>query len=268
MAFPQVQQETTLMCISNEVPGGLMSNAVWQGVPLATLLEAAGPQARVVEVLLHAADGYTDTIPFAKALDPTTLLVYAMNGEPLPDRHGYPARLLVPGLYGEKSVKWITRVELVNQDVKGFYERQGWGPNFTIRPRARIDQPVGDLVIAAGSTSVPIKGVAFGGNRGVARVDVSLDDGQSWQLATLDSATSPLAWVFWSYAWSAPGPDTYIIVARATDGDGLLQTATVHGTAPEGATGYHRIMVQVRYTFDGHKLRICHAEPERSISRS
>ncbi|MBC8162495.1 MAG: molybdopterin-dependent oxidoreductase [Roseiflexaceae bacterium] len=246
MAFPQVRQETTLMCISNEVPGGLMSNAVWQGVPLATLIEAAGPQSGVVEVLLHAADGYTDTIPFAKALDRTTLLVYAMNGEPLPERHGYPARLLVPGLYGEKSVKWITHVELVDRDVQGFYERQGWGPNFTIRPRARIDQPAGNVVIAAGTASVPIKGVAFGGNRGVARVDVSLNDGQSWQPATLDDAPSLSAWVFWNYAWPSPEPGAYTIVARAVDGDGLEQTAAVQGTAPEGATGYHRITVQIK----------------------
>lgn len=242
-AMPAVQQETTLMCISNEVPGGLLSNAVWQGVPLATLIAAAGSNADVVDVALHAADNYIDTIPIAKAMNATTLVAYAMNGEPLSERHGYPVRLVVPGLYGEKSVKWLTRVELLNEDVKGFYEQQGWGPNFTIFPRARIDRPGGAVSLAQSST-VSVKGVAFGGDKGVSRVEVSFDDGGTWQVATLDYTSSPLTWVLWSYAWQ-PSPGAYTIVARATDGAGMLQTAAVRGTAPEGATGYHRIVVQV-----------------------
>ena len=126
------------MCISNGVGDALMSNAHWTGVPLKSLLEAAGPRSSAVEVLLRGADGYTDTIPLEKALDPTTLVVFQMNGEPLPRIHGFPVRLIVPGMYGEKNVKWVTGIEVVDHDAKGFYEQQGWGPDFVIPIRSRI----------------------------------------------------------------------------------------------------------------------------------
>ena len=129
------------MCISNGVGDALMSNARWTGVPLRTLLEAAGPRPGGVEALLRGADGYTDTIPLAKALDPATLVVFEMNGEPLPRIHGYPVRLIVPGMYGEKNVKWVTGIEVVDHDVQGFYEQQGWGPDFVIPIRSRFYEP-------------------------------------------------------------------------------------------------------------------------------
>ena len=129
------------MCISNRIGAGLMSNAVWQGVRLRDLLEASRPLPGAVEVFLNGADAYTDTFAFEKAMDPTTIVAFAMNGEPLPQRHGYPARVVVPGLYGEKNVKWVTRIEVVDYDAKGFYEQQGWGPNFVIPTRSDIFGP-------------------------------------------------------------------------------------------------------------------------------
>ncbi|MDQ6833427.1 MAG: molybdopterin-dependent oxidoreductase, partial [Chloroflexota bacterium] len=165
-ALAPVEQETTLMCISNGIGAGLMSNAKWKGVPMRTLLDAAGPHAGVVEVKLNGADGYTDTIPFDKAMDPTTLVVYEMNGEPIPQRHGYPVRVFVAGMYGEKNVKWVTGIELVDHPVKGFYAQQGWGPDFVVPTRSRIDVPGGGPPLPAGKPTT-IRGIAFGGNRGI-----------------------------------------------------------------------------------------------------
>lgn len=243
-ALPAVTQETTLTCISNGVGGGLMSNAVWKGVPLRNLLEVAGPKAGVVEVVLHGADGYTDTFALEKALEPTTLVVYEMNGEPLPERHGYPARVLVPGLYGEKNVKWVTRIELVDHDAKGFYEQQGWGPSFVVQTQSRFHGPDLSKPLLAG-VPIMLKGTAFAGNRGIAQVEISANGGQSWQVAKLDSPGPEQSWRLWSYAWLPPNAGEYKLLVRATDGAGALQTAQPRGIAPEGATGYHGITVRI-----------------------
>src|ERR1700736_3175105 len=140
-AFTTVEQETTLMCISNGLDAGLMSNAVWTGIALRDLLEPAAPLASAARARLSGVDNYTDTIAIEKALDPTTILTWQMNGEDLSDRHGYPLRAIVPGYFGEKHVKWLTPIDLVGPDAKGFYETQGWGPDFIVPTRSRIDVP-------------------------------------------------------------------------------------------------------------------------------
>ena len=246
MAMPSVTQETTLECISNEIGDGLMSNAFWRGVPMRLLLEPAGLRPGVKEVLLHAADGYTDTVALEKAMDPTTLVVYEMNGEPLPERHGYPARVIVPGLFGKNNVKWITRIELANVDVRGFYEQQGWGPSFVVPTTSRFDDPVhGQTLHVSEGTAVLLKGIAYAGARGVNGVEVSVDNAQTWHTAQLDYQGAPMAWVFWSYEWRPMQPGAYVLVVRATDGTGTLQTAMDRSFAPEGATGYHYMTVRV-----------------------
>src|SRR5918993_270034 len=141
MNLSVVEQESTLMCISDRIGAGLMSNAVWQGVRLRDLLDASRPLHGAFEVFLNGADAYTDSFAFDKAMNPSTIVAFAMNGEPLPPRHGYPARVVVPGLYGEKNVKWVTRIEVVDYDAKGFYEQQGWGPSFVIPTRSDIFGP-------------------------------------------------------------------------------------------------------------------------------
>src|SRR4051812_14308973 len=140
-SLPAVEQETTLMCISNGLDAGLMSNAKWKGVPMSALLNMATPLAGAAKIRLHGVDNYTDTFPLEKAMDPTTLVVYEMNGQTLPDRHGFPARVIVPGYFGEKHVKWITRIEVADESAVGFYEKQGWGPDFIVPTRPRFDQP-------------------------------------------------------------------------------------------------------------------------------
>src|SRR6266498_3147675 len=141
LGFEATEQETTLMCISNGLDAGLISNAVWKGIPLHDLLDQAVPFSSAARVRFHGVDNYTDTIPLEKAMEPTTLLSYEMNGVPLPHRHGYPLRVVVPAYFGEKHVKWLTRIELTESNAKAFYETQGWGPDFLIPTRSRIDVP-------------------------------------------------------------------------------------------------------------------------------
>ena len=247
-AMAATTQETTLRCISNQTGGGLMSNAAWKGVPLKSLIEAARPKGTVLEVILHGADNYTDTVAFEKAMNPTTLAAFEMNGEPLPFNHGYPVRVIVPGLYGEKNVKWVTRIELVERDAKGFYERQGWGPNFVVPTSSRFDQPDDRQkfkLAALGAAFVTLRGVAHGGDRGIARVEISPDDGRTWREANVEHAQSPSAWSLWSYDWNPNAPGEYKLIVRATDGAGALQTPDERGIVPEGSTGYHKITVNI-----------------------
>jgi DMSO/TMAO reductase YedYZ molybdopterin-dependent catalytic subunit len=244
VAMPAITQETTLMCISNAVGDGLMSNAIWEGVPLRALLEAAGPMPGVVEAKLYGADGYTETIPFQKAMEPTTLVVFRMNGEPIPARHGYPVRLIVPGMFGEKHVKWLTRIELIDYDGKGFYEQQGWGPNFVIPIHARFDAPRLERPLPV-KRPVQIKGIAFAGDKGIAKVEVSTDDGTTWNEAQLDYPGTMRSWALWSFGWTPAQPGEYHWLVRATDRSGTLQRAERRGIAPQGSSGYHRVTARV-----------------------
>lgn len=246
-SLPAVEQETTLMCISNGLDAGLMSNARWKGVPMKVLLAAASPLAGATKVRLHGVDNYTDTFPLEKAMEPTTLVVWEMNGQTLPDRHGFPARVIVPGYFGEKHVKWITRIEVADETAIGFYEKQGWGPDFIVPTRSRFDQPdnystIGSAVAANG---IPVRGVAFGGDRGISRVEISFDDGGTWQDAKLDYPGTKLTWALWSYDWRPPGPDNYALVVRATDGEGVVQELDEDRPFKSGTTGFHRITVYV-----------------------
>ncbi|MDQ6859990.1 MAG: molybdopterin-dependent oxidoreductase, partial [Verrucomicrobiota bacterium] len=242
-----VTQETTLMCISNGIGAGLMSNAVWKGVPMKTLLESAEPRTEARRVRLHGVDNYTDTIPLEVALNPTTLVVYEMNGEPLPQRHGFPARAIVPGYFGEKHVKWITRLELTDDNAKGFYEKQGWGPDFTVPTRSRIDQPYHESWIDASTAAngIGVRGVAFGGNHGISRVELSTDDGKTWADAKLDYPGTRLTWALWSFDWRPSAPGAYPLVVRAANGDGEAQTFNPERPFKSGPTGFHKIVVHV-----------------------
>jgi DMSO/TMAO reductase YedYZ molybdopterin-dependent catalytic subunit len=246
-AMASVTQETTLMCISNGIGAGLMSNAVWKGVPLRALLEPAKAHRNGRKVLLHGVDNYTDTFALEKAMNPTTLIVYEMNGEPLPDRHGAPARVLVPGLFGEKNVKWVTRIEVTDDDAQGFYEKQGWGPDFVIPTRSRFDDPDDNMHVelAKLTDGLPLKGVAFGGDRGISRVEVSADDGGHWQDAKLDYPGTELSWALWSLNWRPESAGEYRLVVRATNRRGELQAFDEKRPKNSGATGLHKITVRV-----------------------
>lgn len=243
-ALPATTQETTLMCISNYLGGGLMSNAVWTGLPLRDLLLAAGPRPGVTMLVLYGADGYTDTYSLDKALEPTTFVAYAMNGAPLPVQHGYPVRILTPGLFGEKSIKWVTRIELVDHDVKGFYEQQGWGPSFVIPIRSTFFTSDFQAQFRAAG-SIPVRGNAFAGNAGLAAVEVSDDGGASWQPARIDYPGTDVTWAFWSFDWRPVGPGDFTLIARATDRRGQRQIEAYRDTAPEGATGLPSVRIRL-----------------------
>ena len=246
-SLPAVEQETTLMCISNGLDAGLMSNAIWKGVRMNVLLSAASPLAGATKVRLHGVDNYTDTFPLEKAMDPTTLIVYEMNGEPLPDRHGFPARVIVPGYFGEKHVKWITRIEVADERAIGFYEKQGWGPDFIVPTRSRIDEPDNYSTIRSdvAANGIAVRGVAFGGDRGISRVEVSFDDGATWQEAKLDYPGTKLTWALWSFNWRPSGPGNYTLVVRATDGEDAVQELDEERPFKSGTTGFHKIAVYV-----------------------
>ena len=247
--FPAVEQETTLMCISNGLDAGLISNALWKGFPLRGLLEKAGPLSDAARVSLHGVDNYTDTISLEKAMDPTTLLAYEMNGVPLPHRHGYPLRVIVPGYFGEKHVKWLTCVEVTNAKAKGFYETQGWGPNFITPTRSRIDVPDYDSRFSISQLQQPIevKGMAYGGDRGISRVELSFDDEKSWRDAEIYYSGGNLAWSLWKAGdgWMPDAPGDYVLVVRATHGQGAVQKWEEDRGWFSGVTGFHKIVVHI-----------------------
>jgi DMSO/TMAO reductase YedYZ molybdopterin-dependent catalytic subunit len=248
-AILPVEQETTLMCISNGLDAGLMSNAVWKGTPMRDLLDAAAPLSNAAKVRLYGVDNYTDTFPLEKAMDATTLVAYEMNGQPLPHKHGYPARVIVPGYFGEKHVKWLTRIELTTNEAKGFYETQGWGPDFIVPTRSRIDLPDHNSQFSLGKLNQPIdiRGIGFGGDRGISRVELSFDDGKTWDDADIYYAGGDLAWSLWSVhdGWLPEDPGDYTIVVRATDGEGEVQEWEEDRSPFSGVTGFHKIVVHV-----------------------
>lgn len=243
-ALESESRAITLECISNEVGGHLISTAQWRGVSLKTLLAAAGGALpKATHVIFYSVDDYTTSLPLAALLDARTLLAWEMNGEPLPDRHGFPLRAVVAGRYGEQSAKWLSRIELTDHPYKGFYQSQGWSDK-PLSTMSRIDTPTS----AATLGPVTVSGIAFAGLRAVTRVEVSADGGGAWHQATLlpPIATEAQAWRFWEWAWRPPRAGRYTLIVRATDSTGETQTSTVGPGVPNGATGWHSVPVLVK----------------------
>jgi DMSO/TMAO reductase YedYZ molybdopterin-dependent catalytic subunit len=235
---------TTLCCISNEIGGDLIGTAEWQGLPLRALLNEAGVQDEAMDIKLSAADDYQDSITVERGMDPDTIIVVGMNGEPLPPDHGFPARLIVPGIYGMKNLKWLREIELVNDDFQGYWQTRGWSDSAVVNIWARIDSPTSGQTVEPGAAT--IAGVAFAGDRGIYEVEVSLDDGESWSLVTLEEPINPpLTWVRWALPFEAE-PDTELnIRVRTTDGEGMTATKERNSPLPDGATGWPSRRVRV-----------------------
>jgi DMSO/TMAO reductase YedYZ molybdopterin-dependent catalytic subunit len=245
LAMPAIEQYVTLQCISNEVGGDLVSTAKWLGVPLAEVLaRAGGVSERAVRVAFHAVGGYSDSLPVAKAMDKTTLVAYGMNGMSLPRPHGYPARIIAPGIYGMKNVKWLRRIEVVDYDYRGYWQRaDDWDNIATIKTASRIDVPT-ELELVRGE--VTVAGLAWAGDRGIKRVEVSLDGGRTWRPAVLRRELARAAWRQWRLPWRPAKAGKVLLKVRATDGRGDLQTAAEATPHPSGSSGYHELEVMVR----------------------
>lgn len=248
LELAKVEGDVTLACVSNEVGGGLVGNARWQGVPLRDLLERAGVQPGATQIIGRSVDGFTAGFPVELGLregsgpgDVGALVAVGMNGEPLPQVHGFPARLVVPGLYGYVSAtKWLSAIELTTFDEEGYWIPRGWSREGPIKTQARIDVPRSGTVPTGRQ---PVAGVAWAPSRGIERVEVRVDDGP-WQEARLSDSLGVDAWRQWVWEWDAT-PGTHTVTARATDGTGEVQTTRVAPPAPDGASGLHSLRVVV-----------------------
>ena len=235
----------TLSCVSNSVGGNLVGNARWTGVPLAALLERAGVQPGADQVVGRSVDDWTAGFPTPVVHDGrNAILAVGMNGELLPTRHGFPARLVVAGLYGYVSaVKWINEIHLATWDgFDGYWVPRGWSKEGPMKTQSRIDVPSGSGGLAAGSPT-PIAGIAWAPTRGIERVEVSIDD-EGWLPCRLGEALGDESWVQWHYEWT-PTAGRHRIQVRATDGDGATQGPGPVSPAPNGAEGWHAITVNV-----------------------
>jgi len=238
-SLPSIEQYATLVCISNEVGGDLIGTAKWKGVRLKDVLERAGVQQGVVDIVFRASDDYADSISLDRAMTEGTLLVYEMNGQPLTTEHGFPIRLLSPGIYGMKNVKWITKLEAVNFDFKGYWQRRGWDDRAENKTLSRIDVPDGKVT---GETT--IAGIAFAGDRGVSKVEVSVDGGTNWEATEIKSPLSRYTWVLWQKMWKPEKKGSHRLVVRATDGRGQIQTSQYAPPTPDGSSGYQSVTVK------------------------
>ena len=244
LALPQVESDITLACVSNQVGGDLVGNARWRGVRLTELLERAGVQPDATQVVGRSVDGWTGGFPTEVALDGRECLVaVAMNGDVLPRDHGFPARLVVPGLFGYVSAtKWLSEIELTTLDAfDGYWVPRGWSKEGPVDTQSRIDVPRFAARLTRGRH--PIAGVAWAPTLGIDRVEVSIDGGP-WLEAALSEPLSKDTWRQWVYDWDAT-PGRHELRTRATDGTGEIQTAEAVAPRPGGATGYHTITVTV-----------------------
>ena len=242
LALPLIETAVTLACVSNEVGGTLIGNALWTGYPIRSLLERAKPLAEADMVLSRSVDGFTASTPIdALTDDRDAIFAVSMNGEPLPLEHGFPVRMVVPGLYGYVSAtKWVTELRVTRfADETAYWTTRGWDALGPVKTSSRIDVPRGP--VEAGT--VTVAGVAWAQHTGIEAVEVRVDDGP-WQQATLADAVSVDTWRQWFYAWDA-APGGHVLQVRALDSSGVTQSGREVFVAPNGAEGYHTVDISV-----------------------
>jgi DMSO/TMAO reductase YedYZ molybdopterin-dependent catalytic subunit len=244
-AFPKVESLRTLECIGNPVGGTLIGNVRWGGCEAAALWREVGILPQATRAKFEAEDDYQTSVELKWITQPGVLMVYEMNGEPLPTEHGFPLRILMPGLYGQKMPKWIRDIEFIDYDHQGYWESRGWSDVASVQTNSIVRQP-GDLDrLSAGST--PVFGVAFAGLRRITDVEVRIDDGD-WTHARLLQDDSSLVWTQWSFDWAADG-GRHRLAVRATDESGFVQKtegeSILSGAYPDGTDNIHAVVVTV-----------------------
>jgi DMSO/TMAO reductase YedYZ molybdopterin-dependent catalytic subunit len=243
--FEVVEEHSVMTCISNEVGGNLIGTSLWGGVRLSEVLETAGVGEDVVDLVLRGADGYSDSIPLDVAIGDHVLIAVSQNGEPLTQEHGFPCRLRVPAIYGMKNVKWLESIELVNSDYRGYWMDRGWSDTAVVKAESRIDV-LGDDGSATAAEATWIAGIAWAGDRGISKVEVSTDGGRTWEEALLKTPINERTWRFWAYRWTPSQAGDVEIVCRGTDGDGAVQTKREADPHPSGASGYPSRFISVQ----------------------
>ena len=239
-----VEEYVTLECIGNVVGGDLIGNAKWKGVRLSALLEQARLGPDVIDVAFEAADGFTNAVSRDRAMSGDVLVVYEMNGQPLPAEHGYPARIVVPGLYGYKSVKWLTKIEPVDHDFLGYWETRGRTDNPIIKMMSKVVTPEHGSSHRLGPLAV--SGVAFSGDRGIATVELSTDGERTWSpVERLSEPLSPFTWVNWDATVEPRQRGPLVLSVRAVDGQGVVQTPVEKSVYPDGKTGHHKVRISI-----------------------
>lgn len=245
VSMRSVEVVKTFECIGNEVGGDLIGNAKWRCVPLRDVLAPVLPDRRTgLTVMFHGLDEYYESVSIERALDEQSFIATSMNGEPLPAGHGFPARVLLPDLYGMKQPRWLTKIEILDiPETTGYWERRGWASEVPVKTMSRLDVPPRQAVLA--EKRYTLTGVAYAGARRIEKVEVSVDGGVSWTEARLTSESLASAWALWAYEWTPPVSGGYTLLCRATDEAGAVQTAKARGSFPDGASGLHRVRVEV-----------------------
>ena len=243
LKLPRIEKDLTLECISNPIGGNYLGNAKWTGTALKPLIERARPKKEAVYAVIYAADGFSTGHPVERIWNQENFLAYQMNGEDLPPDHGYPMRVFIPGKFGMKQPKWVTRIEFVNHAYLGYWEQQGWSNDCERWAHARFTDLKSGAKISG--KNFELTGYAMGNLAGIKSVEVSFDDGKTWQATNIFSNPSPLTWVFWKYIWVNPKPGKYELRVRAIDGQGRVEGWDPRNIFPDGATGQQALKVTV-----------------------
>jgi DMSO/TMAO reductase YedYZ molybdopterin-dependent catalytic subunit len=240
---PAISQYITLSCISNPIGGNLISTALVTGMRLKDLMQEVGLQTGSHALAVESIDGFFESVSIQHMMDDRTLLVYEMNGQPLPAAHGFPLRLYIPDLYGMKMPKWIVSINAIASDGSGYWEDRGWSKQAIVRTTSAIDNvAVGQPDPSTGN--LPIGGIAYAGDRGISKVEVRIDSGPWVAVELRDPPLSTLTWVQWRYDWP-PQPGNHVAAVRAYDGAGALQVVQSEGAYPDGAAGIDTFTFQV-----------------------
>jgi DMSO/TMAO reductase YedYZ molybdopterin-dependent catalytic subunit len=245
-AFPSFEEKRSLECIGNPLGGNLIGDVLWKGFDIQEILKQVKIKSTATHARFEAADGYSTSVALEWITQPNVMMAYEMDGQPLTTVHGFPLRILMPGLYGQKMPRWITHIEFIDHYFQGYWESGGWSDVASVQTNSIIAQPTDGYTTKAGAT-LAIEGVAWAGKRKITKVEVQIDGGP-WMPTTLVQGKSPLEWTQWYITWAAPAPGHYTIAVRATDETGFVQSqlgsSLFGGSDLNGVSAIEQITVQ------------------------